>query len=94
MENGADLTVLQDQLRLMRDRLIEEGNKIPDEPIIIDYDNGGGQNGIRENPFYPAYEKLLSSYVKTLAFVKAEGGATPEELPSLDDLRKKYSIAK
>jgi hypothetical protein len=29
-----------------------------------------------------------------LAFVKGEGGATPEELPSLDDLRKKYSIAK
>ena len=94
MENGADLTVLQDQLRLMRDRLVEEGNKIPDEPIIIDYDNGGGQNGIRENPFYPAYEKLLSSYVKTLAFVKGEGGEIPKELPSLDDLRKKYKIAK
>lgn len=85
--------VLQEQIELMRNRLIEEGKRIPDEPLIVDYDNGGGQNGIRENPFYPAYEKLLNTYVKTLSFINGEGEA-PNDLPTLDDFRKKYKIAK
>ena len=36
------------------------------EPLVIEYDNGGGQCGIRENPHYTAYEKLLTTYNKSL----------------------------
>ena len=77
----------------MKDRLLEEGKHIPDEPLIIDYDNGGGQMGTRENPFYPAYEKLLDSYKKTLAFLKDnDGGEIPDDLPTIDDFRKRFKI--
>ena len=94
VKEGTDFEVLTNQLQLMRDRLIEEGERIPDEPLVVEYDNGGGQYGVRENPFYPAYEKLLNSYVKTLAYLNAEGGKTPNDLPTLDDFKRKYKIAK
>lgn len=87
------MEILQEQINLMQDRLIEEGKRIPDEPLIIEYDNGGGQTGLRENPFYPAYEKLLSCYLKALSFT-GEGVSLPDDLPSIDDFRKKFRIAK
>jgi len=90
-----DIDVLKKQLRLMADRLIEEGKRIPDEPLVIEYDNGGGQSGIRENPFYPAYEKLLTSYSKTLAAVKSMAGSDDAaEISSLDALRSRFKVAK
>ena len=90
-----DTDVLKKQLRLMADRLIEEGKRIPDEPLVIEYDNGGGQSGIRENPFYPAYEKLLTSYSKTLAAVKSMAGSDDAaEVSNLDSLRSRFKVAK
>jgi hypothetical protein len=90
-----DIDVLKKQLRLMADRLIEEGKRIPDEPLVIEYDNGGGQSGIRENPFYPAYEKLLTSYSKTLAAVKSMAGSDDAaEVSNLDSLRSRFKVAK
>lgn len=87
-----DIQTLQKQLKLMQDRLIEEGNRIPNEPLVVEFDNGGGQSGIRENPFYPAYEKLLSSYIKTMTCVKGEGDASGD-LTTLDDFRN-FKIVK
>ena len=90
-----DIDVLKKQLRLMADRLIEEGKRIPDEPLVIEYDNGGGQSGIRENPFYPAYEKLLTSYSKTLSAVKSMAVSDDAaEISSLDTLRSRFKVAK
>ena len=46
---------------------LEESRAIMErEPLVIDYDNGGGQCGIRENPHYTAYEHLLTAYGKSL----------------------------
>lgn len=46
---------------------LEESRKIMvNEPLVIEYDNGGGQCGIRENPHYTAFEHLLASYNKAL----------------------------
>ena len=45
------------------------------------------------NGDYPAYEKLLASYTKTLTAVKNMGGAS-EEVSSLDSLRNKFKVAK
>jgi hypothetical protein len=90
-----DIDVLKKQLRLMADRLITESASIPDEPLVIEYDNGGGQKGIRENPFYPAYEKLLSSYTKTFkAAQEMSNGQDDSELNTLDSLRNKFKLAK
>lgn len=80
------------QLEHMAQRLLTEGEKIPTESLVVEYDNGGGQTGTRENPFYPAYEKLLASFVKTLAAVQASGEANPKEVSNLDELRKKFKV--
>ena len=86
-----DKQIIADQLKLMRAKLIEEGDKIPDEDLIVSYDNGGGQSGVRENPFYPAYEKFLASYIKTLTAYKDISGEEDAELESLDQFRLKIA---
>ena len=88
-----DREILVKQLNMMAARIIEEGKRIESEPLVMEYDNGGGQSGVRENPFYPAYEKLLTSYTKTLAVVKDIGGGSTE-ISSLDSLRNKFKVAK
>lgn len=88
-----DREILIKQLNMMAVRIMEEGKYIESEPLVMEYDNGGGQSGVRENPFYPAYEKLLASYTKTLTAVKNMGGAS-EEVSSLDSLRNKFKVAK
>ncbi|MDO4615691.1 MAG: hypothetical protein Q4B15_08690, partial [Lachnospiraceae bacterium] len=43
-------------------KLEESRELIGTERIAIEYDNGGGQRGIRENPKFKAYESLWRSY--------------------------------
>lgn len=50
----------------MSEKIKESIEVIKDEPLVIPYDNGGGQSGIRENPQYTAFEKLMASYTKAL----------------------------
>lgn len=47
----------------MKIKLDEAREQIKDETITVDYDNGGGQKGIRENPIFKAYEALWKSYM-------------------------------
>lgn len=89
-----DKKILKEQLQHLADRILIEGRHMDDEPLIIDYDNGGGQSGVRENPYYPAYEKLLASYVKTLAAAKDLCGSDDEEVRSLDNIRQRFKVVK
>ena len=57
---------LAEAVIFMADKLRETRELLVDEPLVIEYDNGGGQTGIRENPNYAAYEKLLNTYNKSL----------------------------
>lgn len=86
--------VLTEQLNNMASRLMEEGEKVLIEPFVVEYDNGGGQSGVRENPFFPAYEKLLQSYTKTLAAVKQLGGQDQPEPTNLESIRAMFKVAK
>lgn len=90
----SDKAVLKKQIESMATRLLHEVEKIPSEPLVMEYNNGGGQSGIRENPFYPAYEKLLSAYTKALAAYKDIAGNDAPEIRSLDSLRSKLKVAK
>jgi hypothetical protein len=56
---------LAESVIFMAKKLEETRNEIENEPLIIEYDNGGGQCGIRENPHYTAYEKLQASFNKS-----------------------------
>lgn len=89
-----DKKIIKEQLRLMADRIQTEGQRMADEDLIVAYDNGGGQSGIRENPYYPAYEKLLAAYVKTLQVAKDLCGSDDEDVKSLDSIRARFKVAK
>lgn len=47
----------------MKVKLDEAREQIKDATITVDYDNGGGQKGVRENPVFKAYEALWKSYM-------------------------------
>lgn len=84
--------IIKEQLQHMADRILIEGRKMEDEDLIVEYDNGGGQCGTRENPYYPAYEKLLASYVKTLQAAKEVCGADDEDIRNLDSIRQRFKV--
>lgn len=57
---------LAESVLFMADKLKESRKAMAKEPLVIDYDNGGGQTGIRENPHFTAFEKLMATYTKSL----------------------------
>ena len=57
---------LAESVVFMAGKLKESRKQLKNEPLVIEYDNGGGQCGIRENPHFTAYEHLLASYNKAL----------------------------
>lgn len=57
---------LAESVLFMADKLKESRAKMKNEPLVIDYDNGGGQTGIRENPHFVAFEHLMAAYTKSL----------------------------
>lgn len=54
IENTAWMKVKLDDARI----------EVNNSQIVITYDNGGGQKGIRENPLYKGYESLWKSYMQ------------------------------
>lgn len=47
----------------MKVKLDDTREKIKSSSVVVPYDNGGGQTGIRENPLYKGYESLWKSYM-------------------------------
>lgn len=37
------------------------------QQLIVAYNNGGGQSGVRKHPIYEAYNQLMANYRKSLA---------------------------
>ena len=69
----AGVTTLHDQalelaesVLFMAEKLKESRAAMETEPLVVPYDNGGGQTGIRENPHFSAFEKLLNTYTRSL----------------------------
>lgn len=88
-------TVLAEQVIFIAKKLKESKAGLRDQAIVIPYDNGGGQTGIRENPAFTAYEKLLATYTKSLTALRdVIGDGAPRELSQLDDLRRKFQVVK
>lgn len=51
----------------MKIKLDDARDKIASSSVVIPYDNGGGQSGIRENPLFKGYESLWKSYMTGMA---------------------------
>ena len=47
----------------MKVKLDEARAAIKTSNVVIPYDNGGGQKGMRENPLFKGYESLFKSYM-------------------------------
>lgn len=47
----------------MKVKLDDARNAIKNSNVVIPYDNGGGQTGLRENPLFKGYESLWKSYM-------------------------------
>lgn len=47
----------------MRFKLDDTREAIKGSGVVIPYDNGGGQKGLRENPLFKGYESLWKSYM-------------------------------
>lgn len=88
-------TVLAEQVIFMAKKLKESKAGLRNQAIVIPYDNGGGQTGIRENPAFTAYEKLLATYTKSLTALRdVIGDNSPKELSALDEMRRKFQVVK
>lgn len=55
-------TIIQNTA-FMKVKLDDAREKIGTSSVVIPYDNGGGQKGIRENPIFKGYESLWKSYL-------------------------------
>ncbi len=58
---------LAENVIFMHGKLVETRKGMDRQQVVIPYDNGGGQTGIRENPAFKGYHALLASYRKSLA---------------------------
>lgn len=79
MAADKNLAELQAQADFQRKMLEKRRKELLDEPFVVEYDNGGGQVGTKENPEWTAYEKLLKSYQATLRAISAQAGGKAGE---------------
>ena len=93
----SEVVELAESVLFMEKKLEETRAAIIDQPLVIEYDNGGGQSGIRENPSFVSYEKLFASYSKGLKelmeIVEASGGSA-QQYSSFEERRARLRIAK
>ena len=53
----------------MKAKLDEAREDLKDGRIVVEYDNGGGQSGIKENPALRSYEALWKSYMAGMKLI-------------------------
>ena len=72
---------LAESVLFMAAKLEESRKAMANEPLVVPYDNGGGQAGMRENPRFSAFEKLMNTYTRSLAQLRqiVEKGTTSQK---------------
>ena len=55
-----------DNMAWQRGKLDEAREEMQDASVVIEYNNGGGQTGTRENPLFKAYINLWRAYLAGL----------------------------
>lgn len=62
-QNRAVLAPVIDNMAWQRIKLDETRIEMQNASVVCDYDNGGGQTGVRENPIFKAYINLWRAYM-------------------------------
>lgn len=57
---------LAENVLFMAYKLRETRETMGDQELVVAYNNGGGQSGVRENPVFKAYEALNRQYVNSI----------------------------
>lgn len=57
------LSTIIENTAWMKIKLDDAREAIKSSNVVIPYDNGGGQKGLRENPLFKGYESLWKSYM-------------------------------
>ena len=82
---------LAENVLFMAERLKDTRRKAARMDLVIPYDNGGGQTGVRKNPVFEAYAQIFAQYSKGLGqladMIEAAGGAKPQAESKLAELR-------
>lgn len=73
----------------MKVKLDDAREAIKNSNIVISYDNGGGQRGIRENPLFKGYSALWRSY---MAGMNRIIDSLPEEAVKIDEDAKPENV--
>lgn len=77
----------------MKSKLDDARTAIGEDGITVEYDNGGGQTGVRENPAFRAYEALWKTYLSGLdALLKLLPEGTAED-PTLSEVKPASALA-
>lgn len=86
---------LEREVAWMAQRLEQSRAVIADSSILIAYDNGGGQKGVRKNPGYEAYAQLFNAFVRGMQaldqVLENAQPTTPAAVMSLESLRVQVS---
>ena len=74
-------------------KLAETRRDMGTTKLVVAYDNGGGQTGIRENPVYKAYNAHMKTYIAALDALQRMTGiapaqAQPEDAPQPEETPK------
>lgn len=70
---------------VMKVKLDEAKESIAEEPAVVEYDNGGGQKGVRENPFFTSYEKLWTAYMRGMDRIMS---SLPDDKKADEEVKK------
>ena len=74
---------LAENVLFMEGKLKDTRRGLANQQVVIPYDNGGGQKGIRKNPVFEGYNQLMANYRKSLeqlvALLRDYGGARLED---------------
>lgn len=74
---------LMSNIAFLKVKLDQARNELMGESIFTEYDNGGGQSGVREHPGFSAYNKLfttLSRGIKQITDMMPTGSTAADAL--------------
>lgn len=83
-DRAAALLPVFESVCWMKIKLEDEREAIGEDGLTVEYDNGGGQCGIRENPAFKAYKALWKSYCAGLQILLSQLSETAENQSAED----------
>lgn len=67
MDAKEQIKTLEEQVAFMAEKLAEEKVILERQHVVVTYNNGGGQKGVRRNPMFDGYNALMATYIKATA---------------------------